>query len=177
MSIPVGTPRHPGLWLAALLACAPGCGDETTPPEPPAPSCLPGSSCSSVASECLALVDNTERPKAGLRVSQLTITRPPVLADGIVARQVAKRVELDLPQCNLGGDGTFSWLVEIDKQAGTVRTGGAPPTDPRDGYCFVNGMLGGREVKPVDVDVTLTGNDFSVVDFDVVLPVYLDEAG
>jgi hypothetical protein len=94
-----------------------------------------------------------------------------------VAKQVAKRVELDLPECNLGGDGTFSWLIEVDKEAGTVRTGGAPPADPHQGYCFVNGMLNGTAVAPVDVAVDNSDGLFTVQGFDVTLPIYLEASG
>jgi len=44
---------------------------------------------------------------------------------------------LNLAACNLSGEGTFSWLLRFDTDAGTLTTGSAKPAaDPTQGYSF-----------------------------------------
>src|SRR5262245_27760129 len=95
-----------------------GGGEATCSPQNPA--------CTVVESECLAMTDNSAKTKFGMRMAQLTITTPSVLATGSIAELVALGVRMDWPECYLNGNGTFSWLLEFDTATGKFRTGGAP---------------------------------------------------
>jgi hypothetical protein len=132
--------------------------------------------CNLVDSECIALVDNKDEPKAGLRMSQITITKPTVLAPGsLVGNLVANGVQMNLERCNLAGDGTFSWLLQFDTATGKLLTGGGrPAADPFEGYCFVNQILENNQIAPVDVDSKLSGGSFSAEVGNVTVPIFLD---
>lgn len=140
-------------------------------------ACEPkGAVCKVVTSDCIALEDNSKAAKPGLRMAQLTITKPPVLAAGVVANIVGNGVQMNLSECNLEGGGTFSWIIEIDPATGMMKTGGAKPqANPSDGYCFVNEMLGGKQVAPISFDSGLASGSFSgKMPIDVVVPIFLD---
>jgi hypothetical protein len=111
-------------------------------------------------------------------MSQITITKPTVLAAGsIVGNLVANGAQMNLDKCNLTGGGTFSWLLQFDPAAGTVRTGGAKPTDdPFGGYCFVNELLGGIQITPTEADAFLSGGVFSADVGYITVPIFLDAA-
>lgn len=138
--------------------------------------CSPKASCTA-GHECLSLTDNASEAKPGLRMSQLVITKPPALASGIVKTVVAGGVLPKIPSCSINGQGTFNWLMQFDKAAGKLKTGGAKPVaDGAKGYSFVNEMVMGQQLAPVEVDVTI-GSDgkFDVaMGTDLVVPIYLD---
>ena len=175
----------------AVVLLGVGCGDDTTsattgdttssssssgatgaPCAPKAPA------CNVVTSDCIAIAENKGAAHANLRMSQLTITKPAVLASGVVANIVGNGVQMNLPDCNLEGGGTFSWILDVDTATGMMKTGGAKPVaDPNTGYCFVNEMLGGKQVAPITFDSGLAGGAFSTkAPFDVVVPIFLDAA-
>ncbi|MEJ7728342.1 MAG: hypothetical protein WKG00_03925 [Polyangiaceae bacterium] len=140
--------------------------------------CTPPAACTDVVSECIAQEDNTGNDKPGLRMSYLTITSPEALASLFVQQLVLDGVLLDKPACYLDGQGTFSWLLEFDKAAGTLKTGGAAPSTPEQGYCFLQGDLGGLNVSPIVVDAALDNGQFSVTTGkDVVVPIFDDTTG
>ncbi len=61
-----------------------------------------------------------------------------------------RRRTADNTACNLDGSGTFSWLLQFDTTAGTLKTGGARPVaEPTTGYSFEEGMVaaGGEHVQ------------------------------
>jgi hypothetical protein len=61
---------------------------------------------------------------------------------GTIPTVVATDVSLNEVACNLDGTGSFSWLLEFDTQAMTLKTGGATPTStPTTGYTFENAMI------------------------------------
>lgn len=129
-----------------------------------------------VESACVAIVDNVGDPTYALRMSQLTINTPKALSSPVVAGLIETGVTMNLPDCNLTGEGTFSWLLQFDTAAGTLKTGGAKPaSDPTAGYCFVNEMLGTTPVAPLTVDAKPDASGkFSVaVGGDVVVPIFL----
>lgn len=132
--------------------------------------------CNLVASDCIALTDNASAAQAGLRMAQITITKPAVLAPGsIVGNIVADGVQMNLDKCNLSGGGTFSWLLQFDTATSMLKTGGAKPTDdPFGGYCFVTETLGGKDIKAVSVSSGLMGGAFSAEVGDVTVPIFLD---
>jgi hypothetical protein len=101
-------------------------------------------------------VDNSGKSVADLRIRRLDVSAPPALAKTFVQKLVLNQ-GIDLhAQCGEGGDGTFSWLIQLDTANNTVKTGGAPPTmDPfGQGYCFVNTTLSGLPISPVTVSMT-----------------------
>jgi len=168
-----------GLGIAwAGIGCG---GDDTTTTPPAAADCAPVAACTTVKSDCEALADNSPASveKATLRFSQLTVTGPPALATGLIATTIADDVLLHQPDCNLTGAGTFSWLMEFDKATGDLRTGGARPSKPETGYCFVNEMLGTTMVSPLVAKGALKDGKFSAaMGTDVVyIPIYLDDTG
>lgn len=173
------------LGVAALTSTAimAGCGDNGA--ASPAPSGDGGSGpgdcsltnpvCTAVDSQCIAVHDNRDKTRFGLRMAQLTITKPDVLARGLIAKVVAESLTMDLKQCYLNGTGAFSWLLELDTTTGTLRTGGAPYTpdhNPRDGYCFANTTVGDFEVAPVEVDIALEDGAFDAEIDTINVPIY-----
>ncbi|WP_437581058.1 hypothetical protein [Sorangium sp. So ce887] len=131
--------------------------------------------CTAVTSDCVAVHDNQGATTLGLRMAQLTITKPDVLASGYVAGLVTQGLTMNLPQCNLNGTGTFSWLLEFDTTTGKLRTGGAMPTvDPREGYCFANMTAGEFEIAPTEIDAPLTDGAWSGEAETLNVPIFLE---
>jgi hypothetical protein len=157
----------------------PSTGGEGGEGEPP--PCHPTDPvCNQVASDCLALVDNSERDVGALRLQQLTIFKPDALSSGLEYQAIAQSVMINLEECNLFGGGTINLLVEMNRSAGTARIGGAYPVeDPNDGYTFVDDLFpveGGMiEVAPqtFDAEVDQSGTiTAGTVPF-VTLPLFL----
>jgi hypothetical protein len=122
------------------------------------------------------MADNSGKAQLDLRLRRLTVVAPGALAGKFIQTGVIDQgINLHAngtpspvtgqptPHCAENGDGSFNWLLRIDKTAGTLTTGGADlAKDPfGTGYCFVNGLLGGVQVTPVTVPMQLTGNTFS----------------
>jgi hypothetical protein len=142
-----------------------------------AAACAPACDANAdVKSDCIAIVDNAGQANYALRMAQLTLEKPAALTNPVVAGLIESGVTMNLKDCNLTGDGTFSWLLQFDTAGGKLKTGGAKPVaDPTAGYCFVNEMLGGITVAPLTVDATPDADGkFSVmVGGDVVVPIFL----
>ena len=119
----------------------------------PALNC-PTTPCTA-SSPCLAMgADNSSASTASLRIRKLNVTAPPALATAFVQKAVIDQGINLHNQCGEAGDGTFSWLIQVDPTTHKVTTGGAAPTtDPfGTGYCFVNTNIEGLAVQPVTVD-------------------------
>jgi hypothetical protein len=134
-----------------------------------------------VDKECLGLTSNVGLTKFGLRMSEVDFTSPVALGTGLVKNILNGAVPLDLNTCNLSGSATFSWLLQFDTQAMTLKTGGAKPVaDPTQGYDFDDEILSGLHVQPVtfpNVVPDATGA-FSVAQgADLVVPIFLNAAG
>jgi hypothetical protein len=148
----------------------------------PAPNCdnatesgCTGSGCAIQAecgspSTCLPLADNSTKSVLDFRMRRLNVAAPAALAEAFVQNTVVT-ANIDLagttsaPVCGDEGAGAFNWLLEIDKTANTLKTGGAIPADPfTDGYCFYNHITptGNIPVSPSTVPITFdsTGNTF-----------------
>jgi hypothetical protein len=134
---------------------------------------------------CLGLTDNKGLTKFGLRISELDVTSPKALTSGIVNTTVAGNITPNDKSCNLQGSATFSWLIQFDTTAGTLKTGGAKPaTDPATGYSFDDEMLTqGTQMFHVQ-PVTYTGvtpdamGKFTVtMGADLIVPIFLNAAG
>ena len=163
----------------AMAACGSSDGDSSSSSSSSG-SCAPtNAACPALAikSDCLGLVDNAGKDKFALRLSQLSITAPKVLTDAFVAKLVGDGVFINLPTCNLAGQGTFSLITEFDRKAGKLRVGGAKPEqNPAGGYCFANDPA--NNIAPVEVAATFTaGGGFSIDPIAAItLPIYLDIA-
>jgi hypothetical protein len=90
----------------------------------------------------------------------------------------------NLPSCNLMGGGTFSWLLQFDAAAGTLKTGGARwVADPTLGYAFDDEMItqGPKvfHVQPVTfmAKPDATGAFMITTPQNIILPVFLDPGG
>jgi hypothetical protein len=95
------------------------------------------------------MADNSKSAKWDLRIRRLYATAPAKLTD-LQKIIVDKGINLPLKLgCGESGDGAFNWLMQIDKAAKTLKTGGAPPaSDPfGKGYCFYDSTVKG--VGPV----------------------------
>ncbi|MFO0551707.1 MAG: hypothetical protein U0271_25200 [Polyangiaceae bacterium] len=173
---------------AALLATglfAAGCGDDSTGGSGGGSSnCEPAAGCPAVESDCIAFTDNSAKDSFALRMSHLTVTKPTALTDPTVTNLLTKGITLDYTECKSSdglslftGQGTFNWILEIDKTASTLRTGGAViETDPTKGYCFVDDTIGGFAVAPLTTNIAIAADgSFEIQDVrDVVVPVFTD---
>lgn len=118
-------------------------------------------------STCLPLASNDGRDIVDFRMRRLNIAAPDALAALAVQRDIITR-DMDLPhkECGEAGDGTFNWLLRIDKTKQTLTTGGAPPSDDpfANGYCFFNTKQNGIDIRPAtDLKLTFRGDAFSSV--------------
>ncbi len=133
----------PGSGTACKIGDKATCGDTTT---------------------CKPLADNTGKTTVDLRVRRLLVVAPKTLAAPVIQNSVVtKGVDLASPTCGEKGDGAFNWLIRLDKTASMLTTGGAPPSTDvvNKGFCFYKQMVGGTDIKPEQVKVTLTGDTFS----------------
>ncbi|MCC6902553.1 MAG: hypothetical protein IT377_26515 [Polyangiaceae bacterium] len=143
-------------------------------------SCVPTAAecyvagASGPGAECLAKADNTGKTKWQGRLSSILVKYPESLAGEYVQTSVIdKGVSLKQPACNENGDGTFSWLFEIDSTTGKMKTGGSlPVTDPQAGACFVTLPGAAVPVAPIEANVTVTGNSFNAKGLAVNVPIF-----
>jgi hypothetical protein len=143
---------------------AQGCSSQTTN------GCSYDPKCGDT-STCEPFTDNPV-PGTGIdnfRMRFLNVTSPPALAN---VEQLVFAGAVALPSspdggatCGepTGGVGLLNWLVSVNRSAGTVETGGSPPsTNPFDvGYCYIDGTVEGAHVAPVTLGATFTGNAFT----------------
>jgi hypothetical protein len=138
----------------------------------------------------MTLVDNTSTNKKTLRISQLRVTKPALLASKPIEFSIIGPAVtwIDDAACGLsapGKAGQFNWLLEFDIAAKTLKTGGAKPVDDaHSGYCYVNAMFGMLPVAPIPptpIDIT-DNKDGSFTfgttqKFDISVPIFLDKTG
>ena len=153
------------LSLLALPGSLPGCAiDEAR--------------CGS-KSTCLPLADNKGKDVLDLRIRRLNIAAPAALVSPLIQNTVVNSgIELAQPACAESGKGLFTWLLRVDKKAGSLVTGGAPPSaDPiGQGFCFASFELGGTNVQPITAKIELTGDTFKTLDRqNVNIPIFLSE--
>jgi hypothetical protein len=136
--------------------------------------CTSGTKCCRIEPKCgdpntcLPIGDNTGKSVLDLRIRRLNVATPPNLAEPFIQNVVVtKNIDLlangkgGTPACGEDGQGSFNWLLRIDKAAGTMITGGAPPSDDfTKGYCFFNQTVGTLAVAPATVKVTFHGDTF-----------------
>lgn len=171
--------------LLSLVIVGSGCGDDPPASQPPpsGASCALTEKCVTTDPACIALADNAGKTDFGLRMSQIIISKPPTLAAAsFIGKTVAGGVALNNTACNLGGQGTFSWLLHFDTTTNTVCTGGAKPVmNPADGFTFVNETIGAFPISPIKFTAAgLPMGTFEVEPADaqdIVVPVYTAEGG
>ena len=119
-------------------------------------------------STCMPLSDNKGKSVIDLRMRRLNIAAPAALADPFIQNVVVTK-NLDLkangkggPFCGETGQGAFNWLLRVDKTAGEMTTGGAPPVDDpfAKGYCFYQQKRGSITVESAKSKATFTGDSF-----------------
>jgi hypothetical protein len=136
--------------------------------------------CTAVPSLCVALGNNNGKSSFALRMADLELTKPAALTKGIVKNVLQNGVQMNLPTCNFGGGGTFSWLLQFDTASATLTTGGAKPaSNPLNGYGFVNGSVAGVAVAPVSVGLVNAGGGLfeTAQGISLKMPVFLDAEG
>ena len=159
----------------ATSATSTGTGEVTYPCSPTNPV------CNQVKSDCLAVYDNAGKTSFALRLGQLDFFKPGAFQGTVEKGAFGPPVTMNLPKCNLKGSGTFSWIVKLDTVAHTFQFGTSkPPSDPHDGYSFVNETLtkDGQtyQIAPVTGAATLTADGTIQADMldNVLLPAYLN---
>jgi hypothetical protein len=141
----------------SVSACklAPACGDPGT---------------------CLPLARNQGKSTMDFRVRHLNILAPLAFTQGPVqSALVQDRVDLNAKQCGERGTGLWNWLLRVDRETGTLTTGGAPPADPMaEGYCFANFVpRTGAPVATARSGISWTRTAFTSTEkVDVRLPVF-----
>ncbi|MCK6531795.1 MAG: hypothetical protein L6Q84_02390 [Polyangiaceae bacterium] len=171
------------LGAAALAAVSAGsaCSSEEDDGGGSTASCVPSAAecyfagADGPGAECLAKADNTGQTKWQGRLSSILVKYPESLAGEFVQTTVIdKGISLNQPVCNENGEGTFSWLFEIDSTTSKMKTGGSlPVSDPKAGACFVTLPNAAVPVAPIEASVTLSGNTFSAKGLDVNVPIFL----
>jgi hypothetical protein len=145
------------------------------------PPCSPKASCTAADKTCMGLVDNTGQTKFGLRMTELDLTSPTALTTGIVKNIAGGAVGLNIASCNLSGSATFSWLLQFDTAAMTLKTGGAKPVaDPTQGYSFDTETLNGVNIAPVtfnNITPDSSGSFSVTMGTDLAIPIVLTAAG
>jgi hypothetical protein len=138
--------------------------------------CSPAASCPGATSECIGLADYKDKTQFTLRMADLTLTAPPPLTAGLVSTVVKGGVTLNMTECNLTGNGTFSWLLQFDTTTGKLKAGGAKPTEtPAAGYTFVNETVAGFPIAPFETDAPIKDGKFAMTTgADLTVPIYLD---
>jgi hypothetical protein len=176
----------PGKILGGGGAC------EATPGELPKPDCdnseqsctlTPGCSidegrCGST-STCLPIGDNKGKNVLDLRMRRLNVAAPAALSSTFIQNTVINSgIELKEPACAENGRGLFTWILQVDKAANTLITGGAPPsTDPLGkGFCFARFETGGTKIQPLIAKIEFAGDTFKTLELaDVNIPIFLSE--
>lgn len=188
--------------VLAALAAAPGCssdgggggggtsgtgggGGSANPCTPTAAECYSDGQ-SGPGAECLARHDNTGKPKVQLRVSQMAVDSPTVLASPFMQDAIiTKKVNFNQPTCNQNGNGQFNILLEFDPATNELTVGTAVPhaligdgTGPKeDGACFTTATDPGSgiQIEPVTTVATVDGQKITATFDRLVLPVYLED--
>lgn len=171
---------------AGVAACLPAAGTGATGPlgacYPPAAQCgIPGT-------RCMARVDVAGACTKTLRVAQMRLTKPALLASKAIQHTIfGPAVALEhAPNCALAADpskaGTLNWLFAFDlgNPAGPMlKTGSSKPVaSVAAGYCFAGGTYDGLDASPTLVKLSLdasTGAFQSVAPFALNLPMFMDQ--
>jgi hypothetical protein len=143
------------------------CGSSTSCAIQETPSASMPNGCGSTApTSCEPLAQNPTSGVQSFRMRRLIVVAPSALSGPIVQNSVINLgVDMNEPQCGEKQTGNFSWILSFDRDAGTLKTGGAPPCDIPDtpscdpfttGYCFVNKTLTTPSGSPIHVQPITT---------------------
>ena len=141
----------------------PNCDDSANVCRPSSPDCpIDEAKCGS-KSTCLPIGDNAGKTTQDFRIRRLKIATPAALAGDLIQNTVVTlNIDLAEKACGEVGKGLFSWLLRIDRTAGTLTTGGAPP--PVDalgqGFCFARFESGTLSVAPITTKIDFAGDTF-----------------
>ena len=118
-------------WAKAGELPTPNC-DNSSNACSPTPGCTIDEAQCGSKSTCLPIGDNTGKDVLNLRIRRLNIATPAALASPFIQNTVVNGgMDLAEKSCAEQGKGLFTWLLRVDKKAGTIVTGGSPPaTDP-----------------------------------------------
>jgi len=153
----MGTTTPTGGTAGTGGTTAMGGGCAGVEPVLPETACAPGAAiCHATTNACLATKEFAGSPSFDMRIAQLTITKPDALTaakNPVVAGILAKGVTPGLPECNLDGGGTFSWLLSFDLASTKLRTGTALFAEsPALSYTFSAGSVPGGLGTSLPVD-------------------------
>jgi len=108
---------------------------------------------------CLPLSSNAGKTTLDFRMRQLYVVAPQSLA-GLQKIVIDQGIYLK-NACGEKQNGTFSWMLRVDKTAGTLTTGGSPVVDPFGApFCFYRNNVNGLSIQPVTVKITFNGKSF-----------------
>jgi hypothetical protein len=186
----VDEPHHrtpPGKVFGGGSACAakpgefpePDC-DNSSKQCTPTPGCvIDEARCGSTAT-CMPAANNAGKTVLDFRMRRLNVADPEALASPFIQDTVINSgIDLDEPACGESGKGLFTWLLEVDTAANTLRTGGAPPSkDPiGEGFCFATFELNGTKVEPETSKIELSSDGtFRTLDpLRINIPIFLSE--
>ncbi|MFO0762659.1 MAG: hypothetical protein U0359_39845 [Byssovorax sp.] len=150
----------------------------------PESGCTPSAAeCRTSTSRCLSMVGPTKGPVFGLRMSQITVTQPASIAEGLVPTLVSALSLPDRPACGIAGEGTLSWLLRFDLESRTLKTGGAaPPVNPAKGYAFFEGTIEDQgkahPIKPATLALDAAAScGFTTSAADLTIPMFTNAEG
>lgn len=177
---------EPGQNTSAAGACeakagqlpAPDC-DNSSGECTATPGCTVDEAACGSLDTCLPIGSNAGKTQLDFRIRRLNVAAPAALAADFIQKNiVTSGIDLQQRQCGEQGKGLFSWLLRVDKGAGEIVTGGAPPAeDPLGkGFCFASFLAGETPVGPVRMKMNLTGNTFSAGPVERVnIPIFLSD--
>jgi hypothetical protein len=143
----------------------------------PQPGCTIEEARCGSKSTCLPIGDNKGKSVLDFRIRRLNIAAPPALASDFIQNTVVTlNIDLAEKSCGELGKGLFTWLLRVDKTAGTLVTGGAPPADDPlgQGFCFASFTSGANQVAPITSKIEFSGDTFKTLeDKDVNIPIFL----
>ncbi len=141
--------------------------------------CALTQNCVAVDRTCVGEVDNAGETKLGLRMSEITFSKPTKFATGILASSLGDAARTSNSACNQAGFHTWSWLLQFDTAANTLKTGVAIPRGDITTFDFDTETLDGFDVAPITYDTPVApGADFDVTTgIDLVMPAFLDVNG
>ena len=158
--------------------------DRENPPDPCGPDKVGTPKCHSTTEVATCPTDNAcmaSTTQSGdvlnYRMGRIKLWAPEALL-ALSALAVDPNVN---PKCMNNGNESFNWLLQIDKKANTLKTGGAPINADHKTFTFSERKVSGAELdavckgfvgpdltdlKPVTVGITFTGNKFSSAQID-----------
>jgi hypothetical protein len=166
--------------LSAAGGCSDDGGDGAGSGGAGAVDCWPKSDACYIAgrsgpgAECLAQKNNAGATKWQGRLTSIQVVKPSNLTLTVVQRDIINK-GVDILECDPSakGEGTFSWMFEIDSETKMMRTGGGLPiSDPKAGGCFVTMPNQPLPIAPIEVPVTIDGLSFSASGIDVSVPIF-----